>query len=823
MPENSRGFATFAEEPSGGGEEREPYRGPFNDESVALDAHWRAFGKIATGVAVVTFPLFFLILNYGFGMGAIASVITAAIAVSAFRGFVDVVTRRFIPSPSLFGDDGTNRDRDIVDRRRTAFWRFWYKVLRVVAAIYVVWVLAILLTQAFSHTTDFAEALSTPWGVFADALNTPDFVQNAAIGLIYIVALFAANTIIFLGPLAYVGIRQVKTFEPGDVDWGVQLEDVRGQKSAKEAIRRLVTLWQSGEDFEKAGGKRERGVLFIGPPGTGKTMLAKSLASRFNAPIVLAPGPAFSQSFIGVDVMMVMWVAWRARRLARKWGGQCMVFIDEIDAISNRRSGVLDGGAARESIHDVAFHGPMGALSTSGDLILETPEWRDRLFTARARASQIVPRHGALHRGLENAREFVFPGLGGSMPSGGLQQLLIEMDGVRAPSGVRRLLVNRINTLLDASFVVPARIGQLSLRLAPAKPRKEDLFFIGACNVPREELDPALTRAGRMGYVVLFRTPDMRDREDILDLYVNRIAHEENVASPERMKDLARITMGYSPAMIEQAMSLALTRAHFDHRIRASWDDIVKALTIVAWGDDRELDYTPEEERSLAIHEAGHAVAGHVYMSEHRSSRLSIRPRGMSYGHHAMVQEEIRYLGFTHHRFADLVWSLGAMAAEQIFYGENSVGVGGDLDVATASAAQMVGVYGMRDALPDLAPFTKNSASTEAAERRLRKRFQDVGSKLMNRSHTPNPFSGRSLGAVLEDERKRDEAAVFLGHAFMRAYWLILHNKAATERVADAVLEQKELYGDQVVDLLDSLNITIPDIDPTDESNWPRI
>lgn len=823
MPENSRGFATFAEEPSGGGEEKEPYRGPFNDESVALDAHWKAFGKIATGVAVVTFPLFFLILNYGFGMGAIASVITAAIAVSAFRGFVDVVTRQFIPSPSLFGDDGTNREHDIVDRRRTAFWRFWFKALRALAALYLVWVLAILIKQAFSHSTDFAEALSTPWGVFADVLNTPDFIQNAAVGMIYIVALFAANTIIFLGPLAYVGIRQVKTFEPGDVDWGVKLEDVRGQKAAKEAIRRLVTLWQSGEDFEKAGGKRERGVLFIGPPGTGKTMLAKALAGRFNAPIVLAPGPAFSQSFIGVDVMMVMWVAWRARRLARKWGGQCMVFIDEIDAISHRRSGVLDGGAARESLHDAAFYGPMGARTSTGDLVLETPEWRDRLFEARASATKVVPRIGALQRGLETAREFVFPGLGGDMPSGGMQQLLIEIDGVRAPSGVRRLLVNRINTLLDASFVVPAKIGQLPLRLAPAKPRKEDLFFIGACNVPREELDPALTRAGRMGYVVLFRTPDMRDREDILDLYVNRIAHDDSVAGPKRMKDLARITMGYSPAMIEQAMSLALTRAHFDHRDRATWDDIVKALTLVMWGDDRELDYTPEEERSVAIHEAGHAVAGHAYMADHLSSRLSIRPRGMSYGHHAMVQEEIRYLGFTHHKFADLVWSLGAMAAEQIFYGENSVGVGGDLDAATASAAVMVGICGMRDALPDLSRFTRNGASAEAAERRLRRRFQDVGTKLMNRSHSPNPFARRSLGAVLEDEHKREEAAVFLGHAFMRAYWLILHNKDATETVADAVLEKKELYGDEILDLLNSLNITIPDIDPTDESNWPRI
>jgi hypothetical protein len=93
----------------------------------------------------------------------------------------------------------------------------------------------------------------------------------------------------------------------------------------------------------------------------------------------------------------------------------------------------------------------------------------------------------------------------------------------------------------------------------------------------------------------------------------------------------------------------------------------------------------------------------------------------------------------------------------------------------------------------------------------------------MNRSHTRNMFGGRSLSAVLDDDGKRNEAAVFLGHAFMRAYWLIRHNREATQAVADAVYERKELYGDEVVGLLERLDITIPEIDPTDEDNWPRM
>ena len=109
-----------------------------------------------------------------------------------------------------------------------------------------------------------------------------------------------------------MAITQIRGYEPGDADWGVKLDDVRGQAEAKEEVGRVVNLWQSGEAFEEAGGKRERGLLFLGAPGTGKTMLSKAIATNFNSPFVSIPGSGFAQTFIGMDAITVRFLAAKA-------------------------------------------------------------------------------------------------------------------------------------------------------------------------------------------------------------------------------------------------------------------------------------------------------------------------------------------------------------------------------------------------------------------------------------------------------------------------------------------------------------------------------
>jgi ATP-dependent Zn protease len=284
---------------------------------------------------------------------------------------------------------------------------------------------------------------------------------------------------------------------------------------------------------------------------------------------------------------------------------------------------------------------------------------------------------------------------------------------------------------------------------------------------------------------------------------------------PERRDELARMTMGYSPAMIEQVCSMALTIAHHSAREAFGWEDIVEAMTTVESGTAVNVEYVPDETRAVAIHEAGHAVAAHAYMKGAESTRLSIRRRGGSLGHHMAMQKEERFSSWRSEELARLIWALGAMAAERVFYGENSTGVGGDVQSATERAAWMVGACGMA---PQYVELRCDDESEEEARARVMKRFQTIGTQIANRT---NP--GSLEAAVLHDPSQRTLVEQLLGQAYLAAHHLIDANREAVERVADALVERRELYGDEVTALLEAQALTIPEVDLTQESAWPKL
>ncbi len=208
------------------------YQRPGHEEKLSLLHEWRRLTRAATFVAILTSPAFFTILykTYGWSLGA--SLVCTFIGVIAFRGLVDVLAHKLIPTPSLYGADRELLDDDIVARRRLWYWRKAFRRLVWIGGTLFGALLVINIIQSLTgHPQSLGGTLSDIGDMFA---------QLAPLLLvlgIQLPMLFFINFFILFGPLLFFGLKQMKGYEPGDADWGVRLEDVRGQKEPKEESR----------------------------------------------------------------------------------------------------------------------------------------------------------------------------------------------------------------------------------------------------------------------------------------------------------------------------------------------------------------------------------------------------------------------------------------------------------------------------------------------------------------------------------------------------------------------------------------------------------
>jgi cell division protease FtsH len=574
-----------------------------------------------------------------------------------------------------------------------------------------------------------------------DALAAlPSFLALALTQLIYLFFLLGANFLLFLGPF-YLYTRIGKTMiNPDDANFGVSIGDVRGQKAAVGEMSRILKLIEHGRLFTKAGGKRERGVLMVGPPGTGKTMLAKGIASSLHVPIYIANGGSFAGMFMGIDALSVYLMVRAARKKAKSWGG-CIVFIDEIDALASRRGG-MGGG--------MMGGGMMGMMG------------------------------------------------GGMM---GLNMLLVLMDGLDNPGWIVRQLRGFVNLTLDGLFL-PRVIGfngtKLQLRIPALRAPNYNILFIGATNRPAV-LDEAVIRPGRFGRQLVFRLPDRESRKDIAELYFGKKQHDPSLDTPSRREEFSRITEGYSPADIEQVLSLALLYAFEDARESFNWKDVREAMGNVEAGLALQVEYSERDKIAVARHELGHAVASHFFKTDHAHVRLSIRRRATAIGeiggYHKSLPTEEEWMEFRSQLAADIRHSLGSLACEHVFYGEGSTGVFGDLRSATAIACRMVGTIGMG------ADRLEPQMSTKAA---------NVGEQLISVAQIAEGMheQGTWVGAVLNSPRGRRVVAQILGSAYIDDWRLMNVNKEGIDQAAEALIAQGgELMGDEVTGLLDSVGL----------------
>ncbi len=340
--------------------------------------------------------------------------------------------------------------------------------------------------------------------------------------------------------------------------------------------------------------------------------------------------------------------------------------------------------------------------------------------------------------------------------SGVVNELLVQMQSFDMPMGsenVRAWFVDLANRFLPAHRA-----------LRRPEPRTSNILVVAATN-RAADLDPALLRPGRFDRIIHFGLPARTDRVAIADYYLGKKSHDIEVSA----EFVADLTAGYTPVKIERLLDEALVMAVRNSRNQMTCGDLVQAKLTTEVGLAQEVGYHPNERRRIAIHEAGHALTAALAGRDIKVA--SILRRSDALGLVAHGDSEERHLHTPTEAIELIVIALAGRAAESQEFGEASSGIAGDLAAATTLASQMVGAFG-------------------------------AGTSLISLEAAFMPAAGNLVAKVLSDERSRVQVEEILERGADRAACLVLENRDALMRIADALIERDELTGAEVVALL---------------------
>ena len=349
--------------------------------------------------------------------------------------------------------------------------------------------------------------------------------------------------------------------------------------------------------------------------------------------------------------------------------------------------------------------------------------------------------------------------------SGGMvNELLIQMQSFDAPPAgmrFRNWFKDVINLFLPAGHQIKKK-----------KPAYNNVLVIGATN-RADALDPALLRPGRFDRVLYFDLPSKAGRRDLIDYFLAKRTHDKEMDREDLRDELAGMTLGYSPAMLEHILDEAIVWAMRDGRREFNWRDVQRARLTEEIGLGQPTAYTDRERQLIATHEAGHAVAAFLGSKDRKLEVLSIIKRRGSLGLLAHSDLEERFTKTRSELEARLRTMLAGMGAEEIFFGESGTGPSSDLEAATALAASMVGAFGM-------------------------------GPGLISYNAAQGPHSPNIVAKVMSDDRGRDAVEELLKRIKVEVTHLLFENKHLVEALRDALLDREELLGDEILAVLEN-------------------
>jgi ATP-dependent Zn protease len=429
------------------------------------------------------------------------------------------------------------------------------------------------------------------------------------------------------------------TYLPEQIDIG--FSDVKGLGPVVAEVRHTLQVFLNHKRFTtEMGGTPRRGVLFEGPPGTGKTHVAKTMAKEAGVPFLFISSTSFQSMWYGMTARRIKAYFRQLRKTARREGG-AIGFIEEFDAIGVKRGGMGSGFSA----------------------------------TATTAAATTV-------------NPSISEGVGGVV-----NELLVQMQSFDDPPFPTRFgnwIRDRVNRFLPSH-------RQFQAKVAP----HANILLIGATN-RADSLDPALLRPGRFDRILHFDVPGRRARRELVDYFLTTKRHEPSLDDDAPRDDIAAATMGYSPAALERLFDEALGVALRSGRKALTVEDVRKARFEVEIGLPQPVEYPDEEKATIAVHESGHAVVAYLVGKGRKLEVLSIIKRRDALGLLAHSDEEERFTQRHSEMRAMIEIALGGMVAEELFFGESGTGPSGDLAAATNVVADMVGSFGLGDSLISL-------------------------------------------------------------------------------------------------------------------------
>ena len=439
-----------------------------------------------------------------------------------------------------------------------------------------------------------------------------------------------------------------KKYVQGEVP-NTTFNDVAGVEECREELRDIVAFLKDNALYQHMGASMPRGVLLVGEPGTGKTLLARAIAGEAGVPFFTTSGSEFVEMYVGVGASRVRTLFKQARAKA-----PCIIFIDEIDAVGRKRHSGAGGGEMEQD---------------------QT-----------------------------------------------LNQLLVEMDGFTSSEGV----------------VVLAATNRLDV------------------------LDPALTRPGRFDRHVNVLRPDIKGRLAILDVHVKsrRLSPEVNLL------DVAKSTPGLVGAdlanIVNEAAILAVRDGHAEITVQDFQEAVEKNLTGGTQQKSRVIN--ENDRRTIAYHEAGHAVVMHLTPQSDPVYKITIIPRGKLGGFTMALPVEETLLISRNKILGRITGLMGGRVAEELFCDDITSGAANDLQVATQLAEEMVMRLGM-------------------SVNGLRVFNHPEGYETLTA-----PRAGQQTFEALDQAIKQ-----ILDECYNEAKRIIAENRVAVERVTQSLLQQETI------------------------------